>query len=425
VSTSPGTTKAPAGNPGEMAISIGTVRIANGSAHFADFWIQPNYAVSLQSLNGTIVGLSSDPKSRAKVNLEGKVDRYAPAQIGGEINLLSAGLFTDMKVGFKGVEMTSATPYSGRFAGYKIEKGKLSIDVHYQVENRQLKAEQRFVVDQLQLGERVESPDAVHLPLKIAVALLKDRNGVIDIDLPLTGSLDDPKFRIGPLIWKALVGLLTKIATAPFALLGHLFGGSEEMNLIDFEPGGTALDAAGNERIASLIKALNERPQLQLDVPASYAPDIDRSVLASRKLNEKLLALAQQQPTGKKGEQAPADESALADPAQRFDLLQAQYRLDFGAEAPLPSATAAVVAAGKKKSDAQAIDAANSELTTAITEKQPVTDRDLQELGQARAHAIQDALLGSGEIDPARIFILGAKETKPTQNKVRLELSLK
>ncbi len=156
--------------------------------------------------------------------------------------------------------MTSVTPYSGRFAGYKIEKGKLSIDVAYLVENRTLQAKQKFVIDQLELGERVESDDAVRLPLKLAVALLKDRNGVIDIDLPMSGSLDDPQFRMGPLIWKAFVGLLTKVATAPFALLGSLFGGGEEMNLIEFDAGTSALDAAATERLASISKALTERP---------------------------------------------------------------------------------------------------------------------------------------------------------------------
>ena len=133
------------------------------------------------------------------------------------MNLLSAALYTDIHVKFDGVEMTSVTPYSGRFAGYAIEKGKLSIDVTYQVKDRQLTASQKFVIDQLQLGDRIESADAVSLPLKLAVALLKDRNGVIDIDLPLSGSLDDPQFRLGPLIWKAFVGLLGKIATSPFA----------------------------------------------------------------------------------------------------------------------------------------------------------------------------------------------------------------
>ena len=241
-------------------MSIGAVRVVNGAANFADFWIQPNYAVNLQNMNGSILGLSSDPKSRAKVEFEGTVDKYAPAKIAGDLNLLSAALYTELKVSFKGVEMTSVTPYSGRFAGYKIEKGKLSIDVAYLVENRTLQAKQKFIIDQLELGERVESEDAVRLPLKLAVALLKDRNGVIDIDLPMSGSLDDPQFRMGPLIWKAFVGLITKAATAPFALLGSLFGGGEEMNQIEFDAGTSALDAAAQEKLTSIGKALTERP---------------------------------------------------------------------------------------------------------------------------------------------------------------------
>jgi hypothetical protein len=162
--------------------------------------------------------------------------------------------------------------------------GKLSIDVAYLVENRKLNAKQKFVIDQLELGERVESADAVHLPLKLAVALLKDRNGVIDIDLPMSGSLDDPQFRMGPLIWKAFVGLITKAATAPFALLGSLFGGGEEMNLIEFDAGTSSLDAAANERLASISKALTERPALQLEVPTTYSPDLDSAAIAQRKL---------------------------------------------------------------------------------------------------------------------------------------------
>ena len=418
--------RAPGGNPGGMKMVIGTVRITGGSANFADFWIQPNYAVSLQGLNGNIVGLSSDPKSRAKVALEGKVDRYAPAKIGGEINLLSAALFTNMKVSFQGVDMTSVTPYSGRFAGYKIEKGKLSIDVAYHVEDRKLDAKQRFVVDQLQLGERVESPDAVRLPLRLAVALLKDRNGVIDLDLPVSGSLDDPQFRIGPIIWKAFVNLLTKIATAPFALLGSLFGGGEEMNLIDFPPGVATLDATGQERTASIVKALKERPQIQLDIPAPYSPEVDGSVLATAKLNEKLQLLADKQAAAKKkGAPPEALETVLADPSLRFDLLLAQYKVDFGGEAAPPAAAAAVLTTARKKVEPTALTAANEELEGAIKSKQKIAERDLEELAQARARAIQDALLASGEIEPARVFLLGATSAAPTDGKVRVALSLK
>ena len=175
------------------------------------------------------------------MELDGKLDRYSPVHIGGELNLLSAALYTDVTMSFKDVDLTIVNPYSGHFAGYKIEKGKLSVDVTYKIDQRKLDAKQHFVIDQLQLGDRVDSPDAVHLPFKLAVALLKDRNGIIDLNLPMNGSLDDPTFRIGPIIWKILVNLITKAATAPFALLGHLFGGDEHMNIVEFAPGSAEL----------------------------------------------------------------------------------------------------------------------------------------------------------------------------------------
>jgi hypothetical protein len=400
--------------PPPLRVSIGAVRVTNGAANFADFWIQPNYAVNLQGMNGSILGLSSDPKSRAKVQLEGKVDRYAPAKIDGDINLLSAALYTDLKVSFKGVEMTSVTPYSGRFAGYKIEKGKLSIDVSYLVENRTLEARQKFIIDQLELGERVESPDAVRLPLKLAVALLKDRNGVIDIDLPMSGSLDDPQFRMGPLIWKAFVGLLSKAATAPFALLGNLFGGGEEMNLIEFEAGEATLDAAAQEKLASITKALTERPALQLEIPTAYSPDLDREVLLSRRLESLLLSLPQ------------ADDAALADPARRFELLVAQYQKDLGARTALPPAALALNAVRRSDRDPAAFAAANRELEQSIAQKNEIGERELEQLGQSRARAIQDALLSAGGLDAARVFVLSASPAAPGGNrKVRVELSLK
>ena len=405
--------------PPPMRVSIGAVRIVNGAANFADFWIQPNYAVNLQNMNGSILGLTSDPKSRAKVDFEGKVDRYAPAKISGALNLLSAALYTDLKVSFKGVEMTSVTPYSGRFAGYKIEKGKLSIDVAYLVENRTLTAKQRFVIDQLELGERVESADAVHLPLKLAVALLKDSNGVIDIDLPMTGSLDDPQFRMGPLIWKAFVGLLTKAATAPFKLLGSLFGGGEEMNLIEFDAGSAALDPAAQEKVAAIIKALTARPGLQLEVPTTWSPELDGSAMTARRVEALLKTLPK------------SDELALADPARRFELLATQYQSDYGAKTALPPAALALSAVKKNERSPDAFATANRELETAIAQKHAVSDADLEQLGQSRARAIQDALLGGGTLDATRVFILGASPAAPSGDKteearrVRVELRLK
>ena len=400
-------------NPESIKMRIGRVNIRNGSGNFADFWIQPNYAVSIQQLGGSISGLSSDPASRAKLKLDGKIDRYAPANIEGEVNLLSASLFTDLKVNFKGVELSSVTPYSGRFAGYRIEKGKLSVDLEYHVENRKLDAKQQFVIDQLQLGERVESPDAVKLPLKLAVALLKDSNGVIDLGLPVSGSLDDPQFRLGPIIWKAFVGLLTKAATAPFKLLGAMFGGGdEEMNLIVFEPGSSTLDDAGKQRLAGMVKALKERPGLQLDIPAVYS-DVDGMAIANQ-----AMAASNPAKNGNSGESSD-------DPNDRFEQLVEQYRAEFGPKATLPGSVPAVLDTRAKKRDPQMLTTATGELEQALREKHAATPEQLEALGQSRARAIQDALLGSGEIDPQRVFLIAPEAKPPVDGKVRVELALK
>jgi Domain of Unknown Function (DUF748) len=447
-----------------MAISIDAINIQDASANYADLWIQPHFAVGIQSLNGSILGLSSNPRSRAKVELKGKVDRYAPVHIWGETNPLAATTYSDIKMSFKGVELTSATPYSGHFAGYKIEKGKLSVDIDYKIENRKLTAAHKFVIDQLELGERVESPDAIHLPLKIAIALLKDRNGVIDIDLPVTGSLDDPQFKIGPLIWKAVLNLLTKIATAPFAMLGHLFGGGEQMNFIDFHPGSAVLDASEHEKLVALVKALEAKDKLELDVPVTFSADLDRPGLASAHLNERLLELSQDNAGGhKRGKSGaksnspaakataaspaahPADaagtplpaspvmdapqssDPALTDPTQRYHLLVALYRTDLGKGTPLPDLSQSIESAGKKKDQPPPdFGAANAQLEAALLQKAPLADNELEMLGKHRARAIQDVLLLGTDIDPSRVFVIGSAPKAPVEkDKVRVELTLK
>ena len=397
-----------------MAIAIDAINIQDGSANYADLWIQPHFGIGIQALNGSILGLSSNPRSHAKVDLQGKVDRYAPIRIWGETNPLAATAYTDIKMSFKGVELSSVTPYSGHFAGYKIEKGKLSADIDYKIKDRQLAADHRFVIDQLELGERVESPDAVKLPLKIAIALLKDRNGVIDLDLPVTGSLDDPQFKIGPIIWKVFVNLIEKAVTAPFKLLGSLFGGGDQVNVVEFAPGSAALDATAHSRLSSIIKALDARPGLELDVPNTYSAQTDGPALAALQLQAKLRQRA-----------GAAADAPPPDPATQFKLLLAQYRAELGAKAPLPPVSAQLTEAKKSKDNPPDYAAANAELTAALLERIKVDEAQLQRLGTRRAHAIQDALLQGTDIDPARVFLINATKQPPPGNTVRLELALK
>jgi hypothetical protein len=398
------------------------VTLVNGSANYSDLWIKPSFAIGIQSLGGKITGLSSDPQSRAKVQLDGKVDRYAPWQVTGEVNLLSAALFTDLTMSFKDLDLTVVNPYSGHFVGYKIDKGKLSVDVHYKVEQRKLDAAQHFVIDQLELGERVESPDAVHVPLKIAVALLKDRNGVIDLNLPMNGSLDDPKFRVGPILWQMFTNLLVKVAAAPFALLGHLFGGgNEQMNIIEFDGGSAALEKPGQDQLASIAKAMNERPQMKLDVPMVFADTIDRPALAASALRR---ALQARELTTRAGRKHPdtALELALADPEKHFKLLLEEYQAELGKDKPLPPSVVAVQQA--KRNETPPYDQAISDLNAALIDHVQVPDSDLETLGKDRAQAIQGALI-SGQVETSRVFIVKAPPKPQSGDKVKVELAVK
>jgi hypothetical protein len=415
-------TLAPAAPLTPFPMSIGTVTLVNGTANYADLWIKPSFAIGIQSLRGAVTGLSSDPKSRARVKLDGKVDRYSPLQIEGEANLLSAALYTDIKLSFKDLDLTVVNPYSGHFAGYKIDKGKLSVDVSYKIDQRKLNATQHVVIDQLELGDRVESPDAVHLPFKIAVALLKDRNGVIDLDLPMTGSLDDPKFSIWPVVWKVLVNVIEKAATAPFALLGHLFGGGEHMNIVEFVPGSAELDQPAREQLTALVKAMTERPQLKLDVPIVYSTNIDRPRMAAKALHQELLARVQNTREGKKHPDT-AGEVALADPQKHFKLLLEQYREDLGKDAALPPTALAVQQA--KRGETPPYDPAIADLKAALIAHVQVPDSDLDALGKQRAQAIQDALLAGGQVDPGRVFIVNSPPKPEAGDKVKVELAVK
>lgn len=396
-------------------IRIGTVKISDGSARFADFTTRPNFATGIEKLNGTISGLSSAETSRAKVELDGQVDRYSPVMIRGELNPLAAETFLDIAMSFRNVELASFTPYSGRFAGYSIRQGKLSVDLDYKLNERKLDADHKFVIDQLELGDKVESPDAVSLPLKLAVALLKDRNGVIDLDLPVSGDLDDPQFRVGPIIWQVFVNLLTKAVTAPFALLGSLFGGGEDINLITFAPAGTSLDAAGEEKLAALVKALTERPGLQLTVPAVFNRAADEPALRQAGLQDWLVAVRRAELAAKK---QPVDAvtfaSLSAEPEAYQRLLTAVYRQEYGKEVPLPEPPA----------DAADPAARIPLLEEGLRQRVTVSDTEFFALAKGRAEAVQARLLTDTGIDPDRVFLISPAEGKAGDAGVVMELAL-
>jgi hypothetical protein len=245
--------------------------------------------------------------------------------------------------------------------------------------------------------------------------LLRDRNGVIDLDLPVTGSLDDPQFRIGPLIWKVFVNLLEKAVTAPFSLLGHLFGGGDQVNIIEFAPGSATLDPAALARLDSITKALDARPGLELDVPSSFSTATDTPALAEQHLQTVLRERAG----------VAAGAPLPTDPAVLFKLLLAQYREQAGAAAPLPPLTAALTGAKKASGSGPDYGPASDELQAALLAATKITDSQLQNLGTRRAHAVQDVLLHGTNIDPARVFLINSAAEPPAGKSVPVQLALK
>lgn len=387
-------------------VRIKSIQFIDGSANFADYSIEPSFATGILELNGTVTGLSSDPSSRAKVKLGGKVDRYAPVDIGGEVNLLSAAVYTDLSMNFRNMELTTFNPYSGKFAGYNISKGKLSTELKYLVQDRKLDASHHIVIDNLEFGDKTDSKDAAPIPLKLAVALLKDRQGIIDLNLPVSGTLDDPKFRLGPIIWKALLNLLTKIVTAPFAALGALIGGGEDMQFVDFDAGKAELPVAQTEKLNKLAKALVERPQLKLSVPLTVVSAEDSAAIARAALNEKL--------PPDTSEEAPKDDGAKR---QRIAMFEKVYREVANSAPAYPPETET-----EKGID---LDARLKFLEQSLLDRFKPDDAALTALAQQRARAVQDTLLANTELSPERVFITAERsEGKAQAKQVRMELKL-
>ena len=367
---------------GGTLTTIGGISIRDGSMVFADLSLSPSFSTGIQQLQGSITGLSSKQLARADVDLAGRVDGYAPVTIKGQINPISNVAYTDILMAFEGIELTTFTPYFSKFAGYKIERGKLTLNLRYKLNASHLDAENKIVLNQLTLGDKVESPDATSLPVKLAVALLKDSKGVIDLDIPISGSLDDPEFSIFPIILKVLMNLLWKMVTAPFALLGALFGGQgEDLQYVVFPPGVDSLGQDQYAKLQTVARGLTERPALQLELRGASSPVEDRRALAEAAVLSKI-------------------RTAAAGPLTRSEQKQILeiYRVRFKED---PEKLAGEEPRGENSRDSVVLFRAHERLVDSVQ----VSDNDLRALAQRRASGIREYLSGRGMIDPGRIFL--------------------
>ena len=277
---------APSSTP--FPVRIGALRIRDSRLKFTDLSLVPQFAATIHHLKGTIVGLSTQRGTRSQIELDGSVDEYGQARIRGALNPFEPRQNTDVNVVFRNIDMVGQSPYSMKFAGYRIAAGKMSLDLRYQVRNSQLAGDNKIVIDQLTLGEKVESPDATKLPVALAINILKDDQGRIDLGLPVSGNLDDPDFDYGALIWKALATLVTRIITAPFRAMAGGGAGDQNLEAIEFDPGSAELLPPEREKLARVAEVLNKRPQFKLSVPAGYAQEADTAALRARAVHQEL-----------------------------------------------------------------------------------------------------------------------------------------
>ncbi len=468
-------------------IELTALVLENASFHFSDESIQPRCNFSVQEFGGSIKGLSTKVDQPAELDIRGKVDERSTFSVTGKLRPLSTNLLADIAIKTKTAGLTPFTSYTEKFAGYPLNKGNLSLDLHYDLHERKLKAENKIEIDQFTFGAKNNSPDATKLPVKLAIALLKDRNGKIELDVPLSGSLDDPKFKVGPIIMQVFMNILTKAATSPFSLLGAVFGGGEELSFIEFTAGSTEISPSESAKLEKLEKALYDRPALSLEIVGSSDPAKDRVEIARRKVQEQIKTLrvkelirsgstAQNAATNilerpdyerlvakafrdaaksKEGlaaapvipiEEPAATKSAASvsqsapartkpaavakAPATKITVRGAEY-LSTQTIVVKPIAKPILVPAVEVKAEEPKPIPASGKLTVeemaqVLADRIEVTNADLQELMRSRAQKVESFLLKAGRIPAERLFILQPKtgeKLAPSLSRVNLSLN--
>ncbi|MFM8333332.1 MAG: DUF748 domain-containing protein, partial [Candidatus Methylumidiphilus sp.] len=406
---------APAQAAPPTPLLIGALQIRRGKADFADMTVQPSgFAARIRGLNGTIRGLSSQQDAKSDVLLEGRLNRGSAVRIFGKANPFSLRAYADLNMRFSNVDLTTLSPYAAKFAGYRIEKGKLNMDLRYQLNNGQLTAENNFMLDQLELGERVDSPDATSLPVRMAVALMKDADGKIDISLPVTGDLNNPNVSVRGLLAAAAGQLLAKVATSPLSLLGSLLGhGGTELETVKFDPGAAALATSEKDKLATIVKALQSRPRLSLDIRGAADAELDRPALAEADLarqlkNARLIELGRKKSAG-----AEWDGVTLSD--EDYGRLLTNF-------CRWKDPKAAELQALKNGESLQGDLLANVKRRLLANWK--VSEIDLRGLAQSRGEAVRRYLVKEMGLADQRIYLLDVKLGKQEAKEIKVMLSL-
>lgn len=369
-----------------FTLDVAQVGIAEGTAHFTDQSLpRATFDASIFDIRGSISGVSSRPESQAAVKIVGAVDTHSPVSLGGTVAPLAEQLALDLALQFNNIDLTRLNPYSDTYAGYDIEKGKLNAAFNYQLADSQLQGNNAVFIDQLTLGDRTDSSLATSLPVALAVALLRDKDGVIDLQLPVSGDVDDPEFEFGGLVGKAFVNVITKIVTSPFALLANLAGGEDNLDTVLFDAGSFQLNQEEQQKLNRLVSALDQRPGLRLSIEGEAYADQDGPALQQASLARELEA---------QGVRFPLDEAG-------WQIAYGIYESG-GAESVKKQRKALLAENGGDENKAE--EQIQAQVWQALLATQEVAGQDYETLARARADQVLEALLARG-INPDRIFL--------------------
>jgi len=385
-----------------FSVFIGKVNFKDGKGEFSDLSLPLPFKTDIHDLNGNMLALGNLVDVKTAVDIDGVVDEYGLAKIKGGFLSADPKIFTDMQVKFQNIDMTNLSPYTGKFIGHKLQEGKMNVELDYKIDKSIMQGGNRVVLKRLTLGEEVESEDAISAPVGLAIALLKDSEGVIDLDVPVTGDVDEPEFAIGHVVWTAFKNLIVGVATAPFKFLGDMLGiSAEELENIAFESGKSKLLPPEREKLDKLSGALSSKKMLILKVAGSYDESRDLIAMKTARLYEEALLKLEDNTT----------DLSLMDRDDLDDLLKEMYASHFGEESlelkedkikelDLDSAA--------KKSELR------KQIKAALIDKQDVSDEDLLRLGQKRAQAIVSHLESKG-IDPSRLEVMPSVKSGSTE----------
>ncbi|ACE85752.1 DUF748 domain-containing protein [Cellvibrio japonicus] len=361
------------------SVALDKLVLDNASFRFNDASLTPQFTAAVQNFGGELTGLSSDTRTRARFLFNGNVDGYAPVSLKGEAQPFLADPMVKAELRFKHLDLGGLSTYSSTYAGWRIERGQLTADLNYHLEQGRILGDNHIEMDKLQLGERVRSARAMDIPIRLALALVTDSNGLAVLDMRVTGDTNDPQFDISKILMSTLKNTLTKIVSAPFRLLAKLVNSEEELEILPFNSGSQAILATANRRLDTLHNALNKRPLLSIDLQGRYDPVSDRRGLQILQANSILSG-------------AGLDSQDIKQKNNRWELAVKQhYRT-------LPDNH------GDKLSADEMFESWIATL--------PVQDSELQQLALSRANASKQHLVKKFGIDPGRVFINNATQCK-------------